>query len=84
LNDSHVIVPGNISIKVIPSGAALFLGFTTLPSTGLVTMGGDYLIGQASNLIGNLPVMATYGRSDLNLSLTTSVCIFFKFVVSGV
>lgn len=74
LNDSSgEVVSGNISIKVIPSGAALFLGFTTLPATGLSTAGGDYLVGQASNLIGSLPVMATYSRSDLSLSFTTTV-----------
>ena len=68
------VVSGSLSIKVIPAGSSLFLGFTSMPADGFSTAGGDAVVIAGTNFIGLPSVNATYARADLGLSYTTSVC----------
>lgn len=77
VNDTYGFsVLGNMTIQVIPAGSPIFQGFSSTPSAGFSTSGGDLVQIAAANLIGTSSLNATYQLSSptLNISYATTVC----------
>ena len=54
-------VSANFTIKVLAAGSPLFQGFSSTPVAGFSTDGGDAVVIQGSNFIGDAAVHAVYG-----------------------